>query len=108
MQNLLKHNSRPTAMFSATDHAVIGATYAIREASLRVPDDISVVGMDDIEAATFQNPPLTTVQQSLAQMAVLGVQILLDILGGKEPTQPQIVLEPTLVVRGSTAPPRGR
>lgn len=104
MHRLLKRNSLPTAVFSATDHAAIGAMHAIREAGLRIPDDISVVGMDDIEAAAFQNPPLTSVQQSLAQMAGLGVQMLLNILGGKEPTESRIVLEPTLVIRGSTAP----
>ena len=108
MKRLLHRNSLPTAVFFATDHAAIGAMPAIREAGLRIPDDISVVGMDDIEAAAFQNPPLTSVQQSLPQMAELGVQMLLDILGGKEPTEPRIVLEPTLVIRGSTAPPRGR
>ena len=108
MKRLLHRNSLPTAVFFATDHAAIGAMPAIREAGLRIPDDISVVGMDDIEAAAFQNPPLTSVQQSLPQMAGLGVQMLLNILNSKEPTEPRIVQEPTLVVRGSSAPPRGR
>jgi DNA-binding LacI/PurR family transcriptional regulator len=108
MQRLLRRTSLPTAVFSATDHAAIGAMHAIREAGMRIPGEISIVGMDDVEAAAFQNPSLTSVNQSLAQMAGLGVQMLLDILGGTEPAEPRIVLQPTLVVRGSTAPPRGR
>ena len=105
MQRLLAHRPRPTAVFSANDRMAIGAMRAIAEAGLRVPDDISVIGLDDIELAAFQNPPLTTVRQSFAQLATLGVQLLLDILGGKEIAQPQLVIEPELVVRQSTAPP---
>jgi LacI family transcriptional regulator len=77
---------------------------AMYEAGLRVPDDISVIGLDDIEVAAFQIPPLTTVRQSFAELATLAVQLLLEILEGKEPAQTQIVIEPTLMVRQSTAP----
>ena len=73
---------------------------------LKVPDDISVVGLDNVEVAAFHIPPLTTIRQFLPQLATMGVQMLLDILAGKEPSQPEIILEPALIVRQSTAPPR--
>jgi LacI family transcriptional regulator len=107
MQSLLQHNPLPTAVFAATDLAAIGAMAAIRQAGLQVPGDVSVVGLDNIEVSAFQSPPLTTIRQFLTQMAALGVQMLLDILAGKEPAQPQVALAPALIVRESTAPPRG-
>ena len=107
MQRLLRQRSVPTAVFAATDLAAIGAMAAIHQAGLQVPADISVVGLDNIEVSAFQSPPLTTIRQFLTQMAALGVQMLLDILAGREPAQPQVALEPALIVRQSTAPPRG-
>ena len=106
MQRLLQRHVSPTAVFAGSDHAAVGAIHAIREAGLSVPEDISVVGMDDIEVISFHNPPLTTVRQPLAQMAGLGVWMLIDILAGKEPSKSQIILDPTLVIRQSTGPPR--
>jgi LacI family transcriptional regulator len=111
MQHLLRQSPIPTGLFAATDLTAIGAMHAIREAGLSVPDDISVVGLDNVDVAAFQNPPLTTIRQFLTQLATLGVQMLLDILAGNEPSPAQVVLEPALVVRQSTAPPhngRGR
>jgi DNA-binding LacI/PurR family transcriptional regulator len=106
MQRILAGDGCPTAIFAANDRMAIGAMRAIAEAGLRVPQDISVVGLDDIEVAAFQTPPLTTVRQSFTQMARLGVELLLGTLAGTQPEQPHVVLEPTLVVRQSTAPPR--
>lgn len=103
MQRLLAYQPRLTAVFAANDLMAIGAMRAAAEAGLRVPQDISIVGFDDIELAAFQTPPLTTIRQSFAQLATLGVQLLLDILTGKEVAQTQIVIEPTLIVRQSTA-----
>lgn len=97
--------SLPTAVFAANDRMAFGAMRAIDEAGLRVPHDISVVGLDDIEVAAFQTPPLTTVRQSFTKMATLGVQLLLELLAGREPEQPHVVLEPELIVRHSTAAP---
>jgi len=107
MQRILACPELPTAIFSANDRMAIGAMRAIDEAGLRVPQDISIVGLDDIEVAAFQTPPLTTVRQSFTEMATLGVKLLLDVLAGKEPSERHIVLQPTLVVRQSTAPPGG-
>jgi len=106
MQRVLANGSNPTAVFAAGDALAIGAMRAIREAGLCVPEDISMVGVDDLDIAAFQNPPLTTIRQSINELAVLGLQLLFDILDGKEPKQTKIVMEPVLVVRQSTAPPR--
>jgi DNA-binding LacI/PurR family transcriptional regulator len=103
MQRLLTYQPRPTAVFAANDLMAIGAMRAVAEAGLQVPHDISIVGVDDIEVAAFQTPPLTTLRQPFTQLATSGVQLLLDILAGKELVQPQIVIEPTLIVRQSTA-----
>ena len=105
MQRILAHHPHPTAVFAANDRIAIGAMQAAYQAGLRVPEDCSVMGLDDIEVAAFQIPPLTTIRQSFAQLGSLGVQQLLNRLAGKEPAQTQVVLEPTLVVRQSTAPP---
>ncbi len=102
MQQLLTYQPQPTAIFAANDLMAIGAMRAVDEAGLRVPHDISIVGVDDIEVAGFQTPPLTTIRQPFTELATLGVQLLLDILAGKELVQPQLVIEPTLIVRQST------
>jgi len=105
MIRVLRHSPLPTAVFAAGDLLAIGAMLAIREAGLHVPDDISVVGLDDLTIAAYQNPPLTTVRQSLTELATLGSRMLFNILDNKEPEQQEIVMEPALVVRQSTAPP---
>ena len=90
----------------AGDALAIGAMHAVFEAGLRVPEDISVVSVDDIDLAAYLNPPLTTVSMSIAHMATTGVQQLLDLIAGKQPPQMQTLIEPTLVVRRSTTPYR--
>lgn len=106
MQRLLRCPTVPTAVFAATDLTAIGAMHAIREVGLSVPCDISVVGLDNVDVAAFQNPPLTTIRQFLSQLAELGVEMLLDLLAGKTPSPAQVVIEPALVIRQSTAAPR--
>jgi LacI family transcriptional regulator len=105
MQRLLGRSPQPTAVFAATDLTAIGAMSAVRDAGLRVPDDISVMGLDNIEAGAYFNPTLTTIWQFLAELASVGVQMLLDILSQKEPSQSERVLDPALIIRQSTAPP---
>jgi DNA-binding LacI/PurR family transcriptional regulator len=104
MQGLLAHKPTLTALFAANDRMAIGAIQAAYQAGLKVPNDISVVGLDDIELARFQVPPLTTVRQSFEELAIQGVRLLLAMLEGKEVDQYRIVIEPTLVQRCSTAP----
>lgn len=104
MREVLALNPRPTAVFSANDRMAIGALRAINEAGLRVPEDISLVGLDDIEMTAYQVPPLTTVRQSFTDLATFAVRLLLEILEGHIPAQSQVVLEPQLIVRKSTGP----
>jgi len=95
---------RPTAIFSANDQMALGAYRALAEAGLRVPDDVSVVGFDDIEEAADFSPPLTTVAQDWDLMGREVLRVANEVLAGGAP---QEVLLPTrLVVRDSVAPPR--
>jgi DNA-binding LacI/PurR family transcriptional regulator len=103
MQRVLAADRPLTALFAAGDALAIGAMRAIQDAGLRVPQDISVVGVDDIDSAAYQNPPLTTIRQSITELAQLGLQLLLDLLAGKEIHPSEIVMDPILVVRQSTA-----
>jgi DNA-binding LacI/PurR family transcriptional regulator len=108
MQQLLQAAPALTAVFAANDRIAIGAMRALFEAGVRVPQDISVIGLDDIEVAAYQIPPLTTIRQSFAEIATHAVQLLLDLLNGKNPARLQIVIEPSLVVRSSAAAPPAR
>ena len=103
-QKLLKLKRPPTAIFAANDMSAFGAISAIMEAGLRVPDDISVIGFDDIPAAAQVFPPLTTIRQPIHQMGRSAVNTLLALIAGIEPASPQVSLSTELVVRASTAP----
>jgi DNA-binding LacI/PurR family transcriptional regulator len=106
-QKLLASGEAFTALFAFNDVSAIGAIKALREAGLRVPQDVSVVGFDDVQSAAFQNPALTTVRQPLRTMGVLAAQTVLQQIGsgsGGHAAQ-QIVVDPELVVRESTCPP---
>jgi DNA-binding LacI/PurR family transcriptional regulator len=96
--------TQPTAIFAANDRMAIGAIQAIIEAGLRVPDDISVIGLDDIEVAAYQNPPLTTVRQSFVELATLAMQLLFALIEKDQLDETQLVLAPELIERRSTAP----
>src|SRR6266481_2371653 len=98
-----------TALFAFNDISAIGAIRALREAGRRVPDDVSVVGFDDIQSAAFQNPALTTVRQPLRQMGILAAETVLSRINApaKSSTHPKnILVEPELIVRETTARPR--
>ncbi len=104
-QKLLAGGEPFTALFTFNDIAAIGAIHALREAGRRVPEDVSVVGFDDIQSAAFQNPALTTVRQPLREMGLIAAETLLRRItaSAKEPYPKEIVVEPELIVRGSTA-----
>ena len=93
-----------TAVFIASDVVAFGAMAAIREAGLRVPDDISVVGFDDIPLAAYFDPPLTTVHLPAHDLGRAAGVALLDRINGRA-TEARTVLPTELVVRASTAPP---
>src|SRR5712691_10351399 len=88
------------------DISTIGAIRALREAGRRLPEDVSVVGFDDIQSAAFQNPGLTTVKQPLRQMGVLAAETLLQRINApvKQPYAKEIIVEPDLIIRGSSGP----
>jgi LacI family transcriptional regulator len=99
MQRLLP--SRPDAVFVASDTMAMGALQAIRRAGLIVPDDIAVVGFDDLPQATMVDPPLTTVRQPIQRMGVLAAEMLIDGLQHEAEPPRRIVMPTELVVRGS-------
>jgi len=105
-KQLLSRNAPFTALFAYNDSLAIGAIRAIHEAGLRVPQDISVVGFDDILSAAYCNPPLTTVRQPLEKMGEIAARTLLDRIENRNAYVPEIAIEPEFVIRKSTAPPR--
>jgi DNA-binding LacI/PurR family transcriptional regulator len=108
-KELLARKHRFTALFAYNDISAIGAIRAFQEAGLRVPEDISVVGFDDIQGAAFHYPSLTTVRQPLRRMGEIAAQILLERIESPDSSYPtEVAVEPELVVRESTgkAPPR--
>jgi DNA-binding LacI/PurR family transcriptional regulator len=106
VKELLSRGPSFTALFSYNDLSAIGAIRAIREVGWRVPEDISVVGFDDIPDAEFYVPSLTTIRQPLAKMGEIAAQILVERLEGCESHPDQIAVAPELVVRESTAKTR--
>ena len=96
----------PTAIFAFNDNLAIGVLQAARARGLRVPEDLSVVGFDDVEHATIVTPTLTTVRQPLAEMGRTAVSLLMRLLEGQRFETLHVELATRLVVRESTAPPR--
>ena len=106
-RQLLRLPQRPTAVVAHNDIMAIGAMKAFDEAGLRVPEDMSLVGFDDIALARYVRPPLTTVANPKDQMGRAAAELLLDLLSHEAvDLPPRSPLPVHLVVRGSTAPPR--
>jgi DNA-binding LacI/PurR family transcriptional regulator len=105
-KQLLARKQPFTALFAYNDISAIGSIFAFKEAGLRVPEDVSVVGFDDIQSAGFITPPLTTVKQPLHRMGEIAARTLLDRIDGRISYVSEIAIEPVFVVRKSTAPPR--
>jgi DNA-binding LacI/PurR family transcriptional regulator len=110
MKKILRTGESFTAVSTFDDISAFGAIRAITEAGLRVPDDISVVGFDDLPAAAFYNPPLTTVHNSMVEMGRQGAEMLHKLIAGGGSGNPamKVLSKNRLVVRKSTAPPGGR
>ncbi len=107
-KQLLARKQLFTALFAYNDISAIGSLWAFHEAGLRVPEDISVVGFDDIPGAAFANPALTTVRQPMQRMGQIAAQTLVDLIEGRGEYVPEIAIEPELVVRESTGPVSAR
>ena len=94
-----------TAVFAANDQMALGLVHGLTERGLRVPEDVSVVGFDDLPDARHFLPPLTTVRQDFAALGSLALQIIIAAIEGDDIAEHDII-EPRLIVRGSTAAPR--
>lgn len=103
-RTLLERGTRFTALFAFNDISAIGAIRALRERGLAVPEDVSVVGFDDIQSAAYQNPGLTTVRQPLREMGEIAAATVLQRINGKGTFSRVINVKPELVIRGTTAP----
>jgi DNA-binding LacI/PurR family transcriptional regulator len=102
---LLRLNPRPTAIFAGNDMIALGALLAIREAGLRCPQDISIMGFDDLDLAEMTNPALSSVSQSGYQLGTTAARILLDRIQGDTGPAKHFILETSLKLRDSIAPP---
>ncbi|MCF6744870.1 LacI family transcriptional regulator [Blastococcus sp. KM273128] len=101
---LLALADRPTAVFAANDQMALGVYEGIRRRGMRVPEDVSVVGFDDLPEARWSSPPLTTVHQPLAEMGALAARTVLRMVDGEAIESPRLELATRLVVRDSTSP----
>jgi LacI family transcriptional regulator len=95
----------PTAIFAGSDEQAFGVLEAARVTGRRIPQDLSLVGFDDLPMARWVSPPLTTVRQPLAEMGRTAAEMLLTMIDGREPHGRGVELATELVVRSSTAPP---
>lgn len=105
-RRLLREGEAPTAIFTANDLIALGTYRAAREAGLAVPDDLSIVGFNDIPQADLFDPPLTTVHVPQQEMGAKAASLLIAQLEREPIDQRRVVLDATLVIRGSTAPVR--
>ena len=103
-KKLLSHASAPTAAFCFSDQMALGVLAACRDLAIRVPEDFSIVGFDDLESSRYLTPPLTTISQPMREIGVRAVHLLLAIIEAVEVPHQQ-TLDFSLMLRGSTAPP---
>jgi DNA-binding LacI/PurR family transcriptional regulator len=104
MRSLLRLARPPTAVFVASDEVALGALHAAKEAGLRIPADLSLVGFDDIPVIRYIAPALTTVRVPAREIGASAARILLSMLGGGA-AEPSVLIPTELVIRGSTASP---
>lgn len=107
-RQLLALNTPPTAIFASNDVSAFGVMEAVRDVGKRIPEDISIIGFDDITQASQVNPQLTTVRQPLEQMGREAARMLLALLNDPEAQPERIELPTELIVRASTQPPKDK
>ncbi|MBO0514895.1 LacI family DNA-binding transcriptional regulator [Streptomyces beijiangensis] len=107
-EQLLDLAAPPSALFASSDQMALGAIEALRRRGLRVPEDLSVVGFDDLPEVRWSAPPLTTVRQPLTEMGKVAARTVLRLARGEELDSPRVELATELVLRASTAPYPGR
>jgi LacI family transcriptional regulator len=101
MKSILANQQSPDAVFVASDTMALGALRAIREAGLRVPEDMSVIGFDDLPPAVQSDPPLSTVRHPIEQLGVTAVELLSKMLNEEDVPSTHTILPATLVIRAS-------
>jgi len=101
MERIIRRGNYPRAFFIVSDTLAIGAMKAIKDFGMKVPDDVAIVGFDDIEMASFCEPPLTTMAQPKYEMGVKGMELLVKAMSGVRVRKKEIKLEVELVVRES-------
>jgi len=102
---LLQRTRKFTAILAFNDLAAVGSIRALRNHGLRVPEDVSVVGFDDFEAAAYYNPSLTTIRQPLREMGHMAARLLLAKIRGEKELPAEVPILPELIIRESTLPP---
>ncbi|MDN3445176.1 LacI family DNA-binding transcriptional regulator [Microbacterium sp. APC 3901] len=103
---MLSGDARPTAIFAANDLSAIAVIDVAHELGLRVPEDLSVIGFDDVPEATRRALPLTTIQQPMRRLGAVAADMVFTLLSGQEVDEMHVILPTRLVVRATTAPPR--
>jgi len=106
-RELLALDDRPTALFAANDVTAIAAMSVVRSFGLAVPDELSVIGFDNVPESALSEPPLTTIEQPIQQMGYDAVKILIRLIDGSELVPEHTLLPTRLVVRGSCRPLEG-
>lgn len=107
-RELLDLADPPTAVICGNDLQALGVYEAARQARLSIPDELSVVGFDDLDFTPWCGPPLTTVRQPFEEMGAAAARLVLTLAAGEAPDQTRVELATSLIVRGSTAPPARR
>lgn len=102
MQEILTQEDYPEAVFASYDHMAIGAIHAIQEAGLRIPEDIAILGFDDIFSARYIHKGLTTIKNPYEDMMNIAVRVLMKRIEEPDSAPQQIALRPSIVIRGTT------
>jgi LacI family transcriptional regulator len=107
-RRLLGMEHRPTAIFAANDASAIRTVEVARSLGLRVPEDVSVIGFDNVPESALCDPPLTTIDQSIKELGARAVRLLLALIDGREVPASPVMLPTRLVVRRSCSPPEAK
>ncbi len=105
MSDIIKLNPRPTAVATFSDLMAAGALEAARHSGIAVPDELSIIGYDDIPLSSLLTPPLTTIKQNKDELGAIAMQLLLEEIHDQGHIHQQVQIPPTLVLRGSTTSP---
>jgi len=103
-RKLLQLSPRPTAIFSFNDRMAVGAMRSAREMGLKIPQDLSIIGFDDVEVAQASDPPLTTIRQGAMEMGQAAARKLFSLINNDKDVLTETILPIELILRGSTGP----